>query len=93
MAKNFTREFADKLLAKLSSDDAFRALFKKDARAALKELGYETPAEDLGVEGSDPVLCCTGGDLALASKEDIAASRQKLQAQLSGSVFHYVVTV
>jgi putative modified peptide len=92
MAKNFTREFADKLLDKLSSDDAFRAHFKKDPRAALKELGYETPAEDLGVEGSDPVMCCDG-NLALASKQDIAAARQKLQTQLSGSMFHYIVTI
>lgn len=92
MAKNFTREFADKLLAKLSSDDAFREHFGKDARAALKELGHETPAEDVGVEGLDPVMCL-GGELALASKQDIAAARQKLQTQLSGAVFHYAVTI
>ena len=92
MAKNFTREFADKLLAKLASDDAFREHFSKDPRAALKDLGYETPAADVGVEGSDPVMCL-GGQLALASKQDIAAARQKLQTQLSSSVFAYVVTI
>lgn len=92
MAKNFTRELADKLLAKLSSDDAFREHFRKDPRAALKELGYETPADEVGVEGSDPVMCLDG-NLALASKQDIASARHQLQTQLSGSVFHYVVTI
>ena len=92
MAKNFTREFADKLLAKLASDDAFREHFRKDARAALKDLGYETPEEDFGVAGSDPVMCLDG-NLALASKQDIASTRQQLQTQLSGPVFHYIVTI
>lgn len=92
MAKNFSREFADKLLDKLSSDDKFRERFQSDARAAVAELGYETPAADVGLEGSDPLLCMSSGT-ALASKEDIKASRAKLREQLSGVPFHYAVTL
>ena len=93
MAENFTREFADKLLARLSDDEAFRTLFAKDAREALRQLGYETPKEDYGIEGKDPVLCCQGGALALATPEKIAAAREELQSQLSSSVFHYTLTL
>ena len=92
MATNFSPEFADKLLDRLSNDDAFRAAFQKDPRSALQQLGYETPKEDFGIKGSDPVLCCLGDGLSLASKEDIAAARKTLRSQLSGSVFHYDVT-
>ena len=91
MAKNFSREFADKLLDKLSTDDKFRAAFQKDPRSALQQLGYETPKDEVGAEGSDPVLCL-GDGLSLASKEDIAAARDRLRGQLSGSAFHYNVT-
>lgn len=91
MAKNFSREFADKLLDKLSTDDGFRDLFKKDARAALRQLGHETPEAEVGVKGSDPVLCL-GDGLSLASKDEIKSARERLQTQLSSSVFHYDAT-
>jgi putative modified peptide len=40
---------ADQLLAKLSTDDDFRALFSSDPRAALAQLGFG-PASDADVQ-------------------------------------------
>lgn len=92
MANNFPRKIADKLLEKLSSDDDFRKLFQTDPRAALRELGYETPEKDVGVEGADPLMCLSSG-AGLASKKAIKAARSKLLEQLSTAPFHYAVTI
>jgi putative modified peptide len=89
MAKNFSRDVADKLLDKLSSDDDFRDLFQKDPRAAVAKVGHVTPEADVGKAGVDPVMCLSGAKLA--SKEDIRKARGKLQDQLSSSAFHYTV--
>ncbi len=88
MAKNFSRDIADKLLDKLSSDDKFRELFERNPRAALHQLGYETPEELKGIAGSDPVMCL-GTSSGLASKEQIRATRSTLQEQLTSAAFHY----
>jgi putative modified peptide len=87
MATNFSREVADKLLDKLSSDDAFRTLFQSDPRAALAKLGHVTPEADVGKEGVDPVICLNGA--RLASKEAIRKARTELMQRLTSSVFHY----
>jgi len=92
MANNFSQEVAERLLDKLSSDQKFRKLFQENPRAALRLLGHETPESEIGVRGSDPVMCLTGA-AGLASMDDIKAARDRLQAQLSSSVFHYDVTV
>lgn len=84
MANNFSPEVADKLLDKLSSDDAFRELFQKDARAALVQVGHETAAKDVGVASADAVLCCVVK--GLASKEVIRASRDKLRTMLTSTL-------
>lgn len=84
----FSPEVADRLLDRLASDDGFRELFLADPRAALSQVGHETPAADLGVEGSDPIMCCIGMK-SLASKEALQASRHTLRDRLSMSVFHY----
>jgi len=77
---------AKKLLDLLSTDDEFRDLFKRDAHAALVQAGYGAP------EGSDPLLASSvsGGDCMqlgagdeLASKEQIAQDRIKLESSLS----------
>ncbi len=79
-------QVAERLLDLLSSDDDFRALFKRDAHAALVQAGYEAPA------GSDATQAAalSGGacmQLAasdqLASKERFAADRQKLLRSLT----------
>jgi putative modified peptide len=92
MAKNFSREVADKLLDKLSSDDKFRELFARNPRAALHQIGHDTPKDDEGILGSDPVMCLTSSE-GLASKEQIRAARAKLQEQLTGPEFHYALTI
>lgn len=74
----FTHEVVDRLLEALATDDAFRASFEADPRAALRGLGHETPEEDLGVEGRDPVLPFLQLRGGLAPKERIAAGRQRM---------------
>ena len=86
----FSPEVADRLLDKLATDDAFRSLFLSDARSALRLVGHETPAADVGVEGADPIMCCIGMK-SLASKEALQASRHRLRDRLSMSVFHYEI--
>ena len=76
----FTQAVSEKLLDKLSSDDAFRDLFLKDPREALRQVGHETPVEKVGIAGQDAVLCCTV--TKLASKEEIRATRKELSTRL-----------
>ena len=89
MAKNFSREFADKLLDKLSTDDDFRDRFQADPRAAVESLGYVTPEADRGKPGADPCICLADMATTLAKKEDIAKARNKLREQLTSAPFHY----
>ena len=92
MANNFSREVADTLLDKLSSDDKFRDLFERNPHAALHQIGHDTPRDQVGIAGSDPVMCLTGAS-GLASKEQIGATRSLLQEQLTGGMFHYSVAL
>ena len=89
MAKNFSREFADRLLDKLSTDDDFRRRFQDDPRAAVESLGYVTPEEDRGIPGKDPCVCLSGMATSLASKEDIGRARHKLREQLTSAPFTF----
>lgn len=77
MSNRLPYDVASALLDKLATDDAFRARFQADARAALKELGYETPAGDHGQRGRDPVLDMEHPRGGLASKEKVAATRDQ----------------
>ncbi len=88
MANMFTADVADKLLDKLSSDDDFRALFQRNPRAALQQVGHVTPETDRDVKGADPVLCCNNVS-TLASKEQIRAARAQLHAQLTKLPFSF----
>jgi putative modified peptide len=69
----------DTLLDKLSSDDDFRGLFQASPRRALASLGHDAAASakenDVGAW-----TCMTTAPLA--SKQEIAASRQLLRNQL-----------
>jgi len=80
MTTRFSAEIAEKLLDRLASDDDFRASFEKDARAAMLELGHETPESDHGVEHRDPVMPLQNLKGGLASKEKIAAGREQMLA-------------
>ena len=93
MAMNFSRDFADKLLDKLSHDDAFRDHFQRDPHGALASIGHATPADLKGVAGKDPVVCLSGMSSSLASKEDIRKARDSLREQLSGVPFEYAVAI
>lgn len=92
MANNFSAEVADKLLDKLSSDDAFRKQFQSDPRAALGAMGFVTPEKDVGSKGADPLMCLSSG-ASLASKEAIKAARSKLLEQLRALPFHLALTI
>lgn len=72
-------ELADQLLALLSTDDAYRARFEANPRAALRELGYETPAAHLGVFDLDPVTSFRQFEGGLASKAALLAARDQLR--------------
>src|SRR5690348_8264749 len=83
---------ARKLLDLLSTDDDFRDLFQRDAHAALVQAGYVPP------HGSDPAQASaiSGGDCLqlsgtnqLASKEQIARDRAKLEA-LTTKVMNFI---
>ena len=94
MTKNFSREFADKLLDKLSTDDNFRDHFKRDMRSALRTLGHETTKGEASERGVDPIACLSRSSSGeLASKEDIKAARSLLAERLSSSPFHYDVVL
>lgn len=68
---------ADRLLDLLSTDDAFRALFVSDAKAAMEVAGYVHADETV----AHPAWCWTVTNLA--SKEDIALHRAKLKGALN----------
>jgi putative modified peptide len=89
MTNKFSPDVADKLLDKLSTDDAFRDLFESNPRAALSQVGHETPAQHLEVRGSDPVMCANLNN-GLASKEAIRAAREDLKAALTSTQAHTI---
>ena len=78
MSKKFSPAVVDKLLHGLANDDDFRASFERDPRAALAGIGHTTPAEDVGVEGKDPVLPFLKLKGGLASKDKIRANKDQL---------------
>lgn len=86
---------AEQLLDKLSSDDDFRSLFTQNPRAALRQIGYETPEADRDWAGRDPVLPLYQLKGGLASKQQLRDSKARLmqahrahaEASLKGGVF------
>lgn len=81
-------ELVDRLLDLLSTDDAYRERFQNDPRAALQEIGYESPAPGkmtacgVLVEAAPEALIDCKVEV-LASKETIAASRSEIQSMLT----------
>lgn len=84
-------QLADRLLDLLSTDDAYRARFQADPRAALHEIGYESPVPaQMTACGSMPVaipealIDCKVENLA--PRETIAAAREEIRAMLTGGL-------
>ena len=68
---------ADRILDLLSTDDAYRALFVRDAKAAMEQAGYVHADET----AAHPGFCWLVTNLA--SKEDIARNRARLKGALN----------
>ena len=69
---------ADKLLDKLSTDNEFRRLFKKDPAAALVKVGH--PKDSAGLTGK----CCQVQ--SIAPKAQIMQSRNELKSMLTATL-------
>ena len=80
MTIKFSPAVVQKLLHGLAHDDDFRAAFERDPRAALSDIGHDTPQQHIGVEGKDPVLPFLSLKGGLASKQRIAASKDQMEA-------------
>ena len=72
-----------RLLDGLTTDEAFRAHFQRDAKSALESIGYVAPADDAEEAAAGSCLQLQSG-ATLASAEDIANSRTKLEESLRG---------
>ena len=73
---------AKKLLDKLSTDNDFRRLFKKDAGAALAQVGYKIEA---GATSAAGCMQLASTD-SIAPKAKIVRDRAKLETTLNGIV-------
>ncbi len=73
---------ADKLLNLLSTDNAFRRLYKKDPLAALAQAGHK-PAADAAA-----LLACCQVNATLATKQEIAAAREQLKSYLTSTAIY-----
>lgn len=71
-----------KLLDKLSTDNDFRRLFKKDAGAALAKVGYKVEA---GATSAGGCMQLQSTD-KIAPKEKISRDRAKLEKTLNSIV-------
>lgn len=74
-----------KLLDKLSTDNEFRRLFKKDAHAALSKVGYKVPA---GAASVGACMQMTSTD-RIAPKANIIRDREKLSENLAALPFSF----
>jgi putative modified peptide len=73
---------ADNLLELLSTDNAFRRLYRKDPLAALAKAGHQPAADAIALLG-----CCTVKD-ALATKSELSAARSQLKAYLTSAAIY-----
>ena len=73
---------AKKLLDKLSTDNDFRRLFKKDAHAALTSVGYKVEA---GATSAGGCMQLQSTD-KIAPKEKIIRDRAKLESTVNAVV-------
>jgi putative modified peptide len=84
-------EIADRLLDLLSTDDAFRARFQRDPRAALHEVGYVSP-EPAKMTACGAVAEAIPESLidckvdTLAPKQVISEARAEIRAMLTAGL-------
>ncbi len=77
---------AGKLLDKLSTDNEFRRLFKKDPKAALIQAGYRLPKGDSVAVAELEKICECMGVQRIAPKADIIKARESLQAYFTAGI-------
>lgn len=80
-------ELADRLLDLLSTDDLFRERFQRDHLAALRSIGYESPAPGLmtacgTLPAQQPEAFRDCKVTELAPKEAIAGAREEIRSML-----------
>jgi len=77
---------ASKLLDKLSTDNEFRRLFKKDPRAALIQAGYKLPKGDAAAAEQLDHVCGCMSIQNIAPKAAILKARESLQAYFTAGL-------
>lgn len=77
---------AGKLLDKLSTDNEFRRLFKKDPKAALIQAGYKLPKGDAEAAARLEHLCGCAKVQSIAPKAAIIQSRDAMLEILLGGM-------
>ena len=78
----FDPKVAKKLLDKLSTDNDFRRLFKKDAGAALAKVGYKVETDATSAGGCMQLQ----SGARIAPKAKIVRDRQKIEEALNSVV-------
>lgn len=77
---------ASKLLDKLSTDNEFRRLFKKDPKAALIQAGYKLPKGDVGAAAELDRICGCMSVQGIAPKADVLKAKESLQAYFTAGL-------
>ena len=77
---------AGKLLDKLSTDNEFRRLFKKDPKTALIQAGYKLPKGDVEAAARFEHLCGCARVQSIAPKADILKARDEIQTMLTSGL-------
>ena len=79
---------AGKLLDKLSTDNEFRRLFKKNPKAALLQAGHKLPKGDAEAAARFEQLCGCASVQNIAPKSEIIKARQEIMANLTAGLGH-----
>ena len=77
---------AGKLLDKLSTDNEFRRLFKKDPKAALLQAGYKLPKGDTAALANLESICCCMKVQSIAPKATIIKAKESLQGYFTAGL-------
>jgi putative modified peptide len=77
---------AGKLLDKLSTDNEFRRLFKKDPRTALIQAGYKLPKGNPDAAAELDRICGCMRVQSIAPKADVVKARESLQAYFTAGL-------
>lgn len=77
---------AGKLLDKLSTDNEFRRLFKKDPKSALVQAGYKLPKGDTAALAELERTCCCMAVQSIAPKAEVIKARDALHSMLTAGL-------